>query len=63
MCVCACVCLYVCVRVTPACKHDISRREAWTDLIFGMYVYHIKYNTPVVFVEVKGHLISTVVNL
>ena len=32
------VCMYVCmcVCVTPARKHDISRREAWTDLIFGM---------------------------
>ena len=22
--------------LTPACKHDILRSEAWTDLIFGM---------------------------
>ena len=37
MCVCigVCVCVCVCV-VTPACKHDISRREAQTVLIFGM---------------------------
>ena len=31
-----CVCTYVCVLWRPACKHDISRMEAWTDLIFGM---------------------------
>ena len=32
---CKGVCVCVCV-VTPASKHDISRREARTDLIFGM---------------------------
>ena len=46
MCVCASVC--VCV-VTPACNHDISRREAQTVLIFGMLVYHIEYKKPIVF--------------
>ena len=34
--VCVCVYVCVCVCVTPARKHDILRREAWTDLIFGM---------------------------
>ena len=39
----------VCVSCRPACKHDISRREAWTDLIFGISVYHIEYKNPIVF--------------
>ena len=34
VCVCVCMRVCVCVCVTPACKHDISRREAWTDLIW-----------------------------
>ena len=31
------------------CKQDISSREAWTDLIFSMWVYHIEYKNPIVF--------------
>ena len=35
--VCVYVGVYVCVCLWRlACKHDISRREAWTDLIIGM---------------------------
>ena len=38
----------VCV-VTPACKHDISSREARADLIFGVLMFHIEYKKPIVF--------------
>ena len=37
------------VKLWKPCKHDISRREASTDLIFGMLVYHNKYKKYIVF--------------
>ena len=40
-------------------KHDISRREDFTDLIFGVQVYHNEYKKHIVLVEVKDHLGST----
>ena len=59
-----CVCT-VCVFVTPtvACKHDISRREDWTDLIFGMYSRCTTLSTRslLFLVQVKVHLRSTAI--
>ena len=37
------------VKLWKPCKHDISRREAWTNLILGMYMNHIEYKMPIVF--------------
>ena len=37
------------VKLLKPCKRDISRREAWTNLIFGMYMYPIEYKKPIGF--------------
>ena len=37
------------VKLWKPCKHDISRRETWTDLLFSMLVYLIEYKKPIVF--------------
>ena len=37
------------VKLWKPCKYDISRREAWTVVIFGMLLYHIEYKKPISF--------------
>ena len=48
------------VKLWKTCKHDMSRREAWTDLInLVCRCTLLSARSLLVFVEVKGHLEST----
>ena len=45
------------------CKHDISRRETWPNLIFGMKMYHPEYKKPIVYgAGQHGSICENIVN-